>query len=488
MHLSNTTLDRLPIAKPNYDRSTIRPGIVHLGVGAFHRAHQAVYVDSLLARSPDWGIVGASLRNPAMAEALNPQDGLYTVIEKSGAAPQYRAIGSILGVLVAGTEREKLLTLMSDPGTRVVSLTITEKGYCHDPATGHLNPDHPDIRADLVTPQAPVSAPGLIVEALRRRRDAGHGAFSVLSCDNLPSNGKLCRGVVIGLADLIEPSLARWIERNATFPGTMVDRIVPATTEADRIQMQHDTGLHDTWPVVTEPFSQWVIEDDFCAGRPSFEDAGAQMVADVEPFETMKLRLLNGSHSTLAYLGSLKGYETVARAMEDPTLATFVTELMREELAPMLNMPKEVDLAGYQQALLQRFRNPGLKHRLIQIASDGSQKLPQRIIAPIRERLQDGLPIDRLATCVAAWIHFISARNNDDFCFPLNDPLADQLRDLATGVGSQPHAQVAAILGMESVFGADLAGSKTLHDAVLDALIRVQQNGNLMGAGNNEPA
>ena len=472
MELNAETLHSLPIAKPAYDRSAIRPGIVHLGIGAFHRGHQAVYVDDLLAHEPAWGIIGASLRRASTADALNPQNGLYTLIEKSEGSPRYRVVGSVLGVLNASAEREKLLQRMAEPDTRIVSLTITEKGYCHDPASGQLNPDHPDIRADLSTPTAPVSAPGVIVEALGRRRDAGCGPFTVLSCDNLPSNGRICRDVVLALAQLRAPALARWIEDTVTFPGTMVDRIVPATTDEDRAVLLGETGLNDSWPVVTEPFSQWVIEDNFCAGRPTFEEVGIQMAADVEPFETMKLRLLNGSHSALAYLGSLAGHQTVAQAMHDQNLASFVADLMREEVAPTLDMPAGIDLGAYQAALLQRFRNPGLHHKLSQIASDGSQKLPQRILNPIRERLRDGLPIRRLATCVAAWIAFISDCDDGEFRFELNDPLAGPLRQLLVSSGSEPHELVKALLATGSIFGSDLAGSAAFSDEVLRRLKR----------------
>jgi len=467
MELNTETLARVAIRKPDYDRSKIRPGIVHLGIGAFHRAHQAVYIDELLARQPEWGIIGASLRSAATAEALTPQDCLYTLIEQAEVGPEYRVVGSVMDVLVAGFEREALLQVMSRPDIRIVSLTVTEKGYCHDPATGRLNRDHPDIRADIVTPLNPVSAPGFIVEALRRRRGAGCGPFTVLSCDNLPSNGQLCRRVVVELATLTDPGLAAWIEDNATFPGTMVDRIVPATTDEDRALLLTETGLNDSWPVVTEPYSQWVIEDNFCAGRPAFEDVGVQMVVDVQPFETMKLRLLNGSHSALAYLGSMAGHETVAQAMQDPDLASFVRDLMREEIAPTLDMPEGVDLDAYQAALLQRFRNPGLRHKLLQIASDGSQKLPQRLLNPIRERLNDGLPAKRLATCVAAWMTFVSIRDERGYRFKLNDPLAEPIRQLVADCGGDPNSLIKALLAFEMVFGTDLARSETFSGQLL---------------------
>jgi fructuronate reductase len=466
MKLNCETLNKVQFDKPDYDRDKVRAGIVHLGIGAFHRAHQAVYIDDILAREPDWGIIGASLRSPATAKALTPQNGLYTLIEKGEGSSRYRVIGSVLEILVARDMRENLLNKMAHPDTRIVSLTITEKGYCHDPASGQLNTDHPDIKADISAPRSPVSAPGIIVEALSRRREAGRGPFTVLSCDNLPTNGRICRNVVLALADFTDRPLVRWIEENVTFPGTMVDRIVPATTDDDRELLRTKAGLTDNWPVVTEPFSQWVIEDHFCAGRPNLEEAGVQMVTDVEPFETMKLRLLNGCHSTLAYLGSLAGHRTVAQAIRDRKLASFIKDLMREEIAPTLDMPENIDLGAYQAALLSRFRNTGLQHKLFQIASDGSQKLPQRLLNPIRERLRDDLPIHRLAKCVASWIAFISARSDGEFCFELDDPMAGCLRRLIIDTGSAPQDLVRTILAIESIFGPELLESETFAKEV----------------------
>jgi len=290
-----------------YDRAAVTPGIVHLGIGAFHRAHMAAYIDDLLARDPRWGIIGASLRRPDTRDALAPQDFLYTLAVRDASGMTTRVIGSVLDILDANTQRAELLALMADPRIRIVSLTVTEKGYCHDPATGALDPSHPDIVHDLAHPEAPVSAPGLIVRAIELRREAGLAPFTVLSCDNLPANGETTRRIVAGFAARRSADLAAYVEANIAFPSTMVDRIVPATTDADRATVRDATGRDDAWPIVTEPFTQWVIEDRFASGRPAFELAGAELVDDVEPFERMKLRMLNGSHSTLAYLGYLAG-------------------------------------------------------------------------------------------------------------------------------------------------------------------------------------
>lgn len=312
--LSDATLSAAPpaIARPLYDRARVTPGIVHLGIGAFHRAHQAVVIDDRLnAGETSWGIVGASLRSSDTREALQPQDGLYTLAVRSAAPPQYRVIGSISDVLVAPEDPEALLARLADPAIRIVSLTVTEKGYCHDPATGTLNEDHPDVRHDL-SAALPRSAPGYLVEALARRRKAGVKPFTVLCCDNLPSNGATVKRVLARFARLRDPDLGAFLTDELACPSTMVDRIVPATTDENRAEVSTALGLQDAWPVMAEPFWQWVVEDDFPTGRPDLAASGVELVRDVAPYELMKLRLLNGSHSTLAYLGYLSGRETIA--------------------------------------------------------------------------------------------------------------------------------------------------------------------------------
>ncbi len=404
-----------------YDRSAVTPGIVHLGIGAFHRAHMAVYVDDLLGTDPTWGIIGASLRRPDTRDALAPQDFLYTLAVRGGAGTTTRVIGSILDVLDARTQRDALLATMADPRIRIISLTVTEKGYCHDPATRKLDARHPDIVHDLATPSAPVSAPGLLVRALEMRRRAGVAPFTVLCCDNLPANGETTASVVTGFAALRDPDLAAYIEQNVAFPSTMVDRIVPATSEDDRKFIFQATGLWDAWPVVTEPFTQWVIEDRFPGGRPAFETVGAELMSDVKPFELMKLRMLNGSHSTIAYLGYLAGYQFVNEAIADPAFRALVHGLMSEEVMPTL--PAGVgDVAAYRDALLERFANPALKHRTWQIAMDGSQKLPQRLLGTIRDRLGRNLPVTRAALGVAAWMRYVTGIGEGGDAIEVKDP------------------------------------------------------------------
>ena len=402
MRLSDGTLAGLPadVDRPRYARPEVTPGIVHLGIGAFHRAHQAVYVDDALAAGErDWGIVAASLRSPETRDALGPQDGLYTLAVRSAAGESLRVMGSVLDVRVAPEDPDGLIAAMTDPRVRIVTLTVTEKGYCHDPATGTLNEDHPGIRADLARPQRPGTAPGFLAEALRRRRAAGTAPFTVLTCDNLPANGTTVRRVVSRYAALLDRDLGAYVADRVAFPATMVDRIVPATTPTDTAAIAARLGVADAWPVIAEPFSQWVIEDRFPQGRPAFEAYGAELVADVAPYETMKLRLLNGSHSTLAYLGYLAGYETIADTMADTSFRRLVRGLMDEETGPTLDLPPGADVGRYKDALIARFANPALRHRTWQIAMDGSQKLPQRLLAATaRDRLAAGRRLGPIAS------------------------------------------------------------------------------------------
>ena len=477
--LATATLDRLPrgVLRPTYDRSAAATGIVHLGIGAFHRAHQAVMTDAVLAQGDRrWGILGASLRSPETREALAPQDGLYTVAVRDQQGERLQVVGSVGTLIVAPEDPQALLAAMSSPSVRIVSLTVTEKGYCHAPATGALDERHPDIVHDLAHPEAARSAPGLIVEALRRRRAAGVPAFTALCCDNLPHNGATLKRVLVRLAGLRDADLGRFVEDELRCPSTMVDRIVPATTDADRESIAATLGLQDAWPVITEPFSQWVIEDDFAAGRPAWDEAGATFVSDVAPFELAKLRLLNGSHSTLAYLGSLAGHETVADTMAAPGFAALVRDLMLEEVAPTLPVVPGLDLHCYAASLVARFRNPSLRHRTSQIAMDGSQKLPQRLLGTIRDRLAAGAGFERLALGVAAWMRFATGRDEAGRSIDLRDPLADDLQRRTAGL-HHPAALVDALLGLHSVFAADLPAEPRFRTVVETALRELLEKG-----------
>jgi len=468
--LSLKTLAGLPaqVARPRYDVSAVRVGVVHLGVGAFHRAHQAVYLDDRLAAGEtDWAICGASLRSPETSRALDPQDGLYALSVRSEAGEDLRVVGALRRLVGAG---EALLAAMCDPAVRIVTLTVTEKGYCHDPARRQLDEDHADIRQDLVNPHAPRSALGILVEALARRRAVATAPFTIVSCDNLPSNGETARAVVARLAQMRDADLGLWVEGEVAFPSTMVDRIAPATTDEDRARIAARLGVEDAWPVVTEPFTQWVIEDRFPAGRPRLEDSGATLVGDVAPFELAKLRLLNGAHSTLAYLGYLSGYETVAEAMADADLARLVEQLMIEEAAPTLDARATGDLRPYIARLLARFRNPALRHRTWQIAMDGSQKLPQRLLATARTRIAAGQPIDRIALGVAAWMRYVVGRDEQGRAIDVRDPLAARLKTIADREGLQAQRLAPALINVGEVFGDDLVGDPRFLGPVTSAL------------------
>lgn len=432
-------------------------GIVHLGLGAFFRAHAALYLaEAMAASGGDWGVVGVSLRSPAARDALAPQGGVYSAVERGPQGETRRLVETVQQVLVAPEDPAAVLDRMADPATRIVSLTVTEKGYCHDPATGRLNLDHPDIRHDLARP-TPVSAPGFIVRALARRRAAGLRPFTVLSCDNLPANGRVTRGVVLDLARALDPTLADWIEVEGRFPSTMVDRIVPATTQPDIDRLAAEAGEHDAAPVFHEPFRQWVIEDDFFDDdRPDLAAAGAEMVADVTAHETMKLRLLNGAHSVLAYLGYLAGHETIADTVADPAFAGFVRRLWAEEIIPATPAPAGVNLTTYAEALAARFANPAIRHRTWQIAMDGSQKLPQRLLATLAANAAAGRPSPRLVLGVAAWMRYVGGVDERGAPIDVRDPLAARLRALHDS-GDSAAGPVAALLSERAIFSAAMA-------------------------------
>jgi fructuronate reductase len=478
--LSAATLSRVPsgVATPRYDRTTLRPRIVHFGLGAFFRAHGALYTEDVLhVRGGDWGIVGVSLQRPDQRDRLAPQDGLYTALQRDGSGTQARVVGSVLSVLVAPEDPAEVVSLLAAPSTSIASLTVTEKGYCHNPATGRLDPSHPDIVYDRAHPDAPRSAVGFIVAGLAARREAGLAPFIVVTCDNLPSNGRLLARLVRDFAALRDNALADWIATKVAFPSTMVDRIVPAMTAADPRDARAATGLLDAAPVSHEPFRQWVIEDRFGnAERPQWELAGAQIVADVAPFEHMKLRLLNGAHSALAYLGYLAGHETIFDAVSDPVLNGFVRRLW-DEIVPMVPPPPDTDLRHYTESLLARFANPTVRHRTWQIAMDGSQKLPQRLLGTIRERLHAGLPIPSLALTVAAWIRYVGGVDEAGQPIDVRDPLAVQLRALATGENA-----VRNVLTVQSIFGTDLPANTAFTTPVTEAYRRLRHHGVLMAA------
>ncbi|MCY0096320.1 mannitol dehydrogenase family protein [Hoeflea ulvae] len=445
------------------DRPKPKSGIVHLGLGAFFRAFGAIYIDDAVRVSGgDWGIVGVSLQSPGTRDKLAPQDFVYTTVSQDpDGGETFRRIEILETVLVAPEDPDAVLARMTDPAIRIVTLTVTEKGYCHDPASGRLNFSHPDIEHDL-THAKPRTAIGYLVRALQRRRDAGDPPFTVLTCDNLPENGKLVRGVVLDFARALDPELAGWIETEGRFPSTMVDRITPATKPEDVERLAQKIGIRDEAPVLCEPFRQWVVEDDFvpaydgAEAYPDLAAAGVEMVADVTPFEHMKLRMLNGTHSSLAYLGYLAGHETIAETVADPVFAGFAKRLWQEEIMPSFSPPEGVNLADYADALFKRYSNPAIRHRTWQIAMDGSQKLPQRILGTIADNLAAGRASPGLMLAVAAWMRYVGGVDEKGQSIEVKDPLAGRLRGLSDAAET-PAEKVAALLSVREIFSAELA-------------------------------
>ncbi|MFN3613492.1 MAG: mannitol dehydrogenase family protein [Rubrimonas sp.] len=446
-----------------------KPGVVHLGLGAFFRAHGAVYLQDVMAREGgDWGVIGVSLQRPDQRDRLKPQDCVYTAVEKRPDGDAPRVIDCVVDVLVAPENPGAVVAAMADPAIRIVTLTVTEKGYCHIPATGRLNREHPGVVHDLAHPDAPVTAPGFLVAALARRRAAGLRPFTVLCCDNLPSNGHVVRGLTLELAAARDQGLADWIAAEGAFPCTMVDRIVPATRPEDTAALEAAAGWSDAAPVVHEPFRQWVIEDRFVDGaRPDFAAVGARFTDDVAAFEHMKLRMLNGAHSSLAYLGHIAGVETIHGAVSDPVLAGFVRGFWAEEVIPTLATPPGADLPAYADALFDRFANPAIRHLTWQIAMDGSQKLPQRLMGTARDLLAANRPLPRLALAVAGWMAYVGGKDEAGRPIDVRDPLAERLRALSAG--KAPAERVANLLTVREIFGDDLPADPRFASAVAEA-------------------
>lgn len=453
------------IRAPAYDRARMRTGIVHFGPGAFHRVHQACYIDAALAVDLRWGICEVSLQSPGVRDALLPQDGLYAlaVLDER---PDLRVIGSIKELLVASESPAEVLRRLADPATRLVTATITEKGYCLN-VEGHLDVAHPGIQHDLQRPREPRTFVGFLVEGLRQRREAGIEPPNVLSCDNLADNGKRLRRAAVEFARRQDANLAGWIEAEVPFPCSMVDSITPATDDTLRSDVAHRLGVSDRWPVQRESFSQWIIEDAMRGPMPDWSSLGVVITNDIAGFERAKLRLLNGAHSSLAYLGSLAGHTTVAEAMNDATLASFVRTLMDEDIRPTLQAPRGLDLRQYTETILQRFRNPAIRHLLAQIAWDGSQKLPIRLLGTLADALAAGRPVDRLCMPLAAWFHFIRRKTLRDE--RAVDPLAEKLHCIAAACNGDAAHDVRLFLSLREVFPADLAGNLNVATSLASA-------------------
>jgi fructuronate reductase len=473
--LSLATLDRIaPAVRPQYDPAQVGAGIVHLGLGAFSRAHLAVYTDDVLAADGGaWGVCGVSQRTSAVPDQLGPQDGLYSVLER-GDHTGIRVIGSVRETLFAGADPAVLTARLADPNTHIISLTVTEKGYRHDPGSGRLRAGDPQLRADAEG-RPPRTVVGRVVAGLAARRANGAGGITVLCCDNLPHNGRVVRGLVTEFAAWrdarVGGDLADWVDRHVTFPSTMVDRIVPATRRSDCDDASRLLGVADAGTVVAEPFRQWVIEDTFAAGRPRWEHAGAIMTDDVTAYEVLKLRLLNGAHSALAYLGALAGHDFIWQAATDPVLAVVADRLMAEDAAPTVMAPGGTDIAAYRDQVLTRFANPAIGHRVDQVAMDGSQKLPQRLLDTARARLAAGAEPTWVCLAVAGWMRYVMACGPD-----LDDPMAAELTAAVGGV-DDPRQVAHALLRIESVFGSDLAASPVFAERVVDWLAQLVSRG-----------
>lgn len=444
------------VQRPDYDRHALKTRIVHVGFGAFHRAHQALLIDRVLNKlGGDWGICEISLFNgDKLMQDLRQQDHLFTVLEKGSAGNQARVIGAVKACMNARLDgMEAIIEKFCEPQVAIVSLTVTEKGYCIDPASGKLDTANARIIHDLASPQTPHSVPGILVEALNRRRDRGLSPFTVLSCDNIPDNGHLVRQAVLGMAAHRSAELAEWIAREVTFPSTMVDRIVPAATEESLQEIADILGVQDPCAIAAEPFIQWVVEDNFVAGRPLWESVGVEMVNDVMPYEQMKLRMLNGSHSFLSYLGYLAGYPHISDCMADAHFALATKRLMLEEQAMTLNI-HGVDLNQYAASLLERFANPALKHRTWQIAMDGSQKLPQRWLESVRWHLANGSTWSCLALGIAGWMRYVSGLDEQGQAIDVRDPLQGKIQRLVSD--SSENERISALLSLREIFGDDL--------------------------------
>jgi fructuronate reductase len=469
------------VRQPSFDRRRLRTGIVHLGLGAFARAHfAAVNDDALDAGSAlEWGLHGVSLRHAEVRDALVPQQGLYTLSLRDAAGSRVRVVGSVVSCAVAPEDPQAVVNAIAHADTRIVSLTVTEKGYSHDPATRALNFTHADIAHDLVDAVAPRSAVGFIVRGLQARFTHRGGPLTLMSLDNLPANGHTLRGLVLAFAERVNDGLAHWIERECTFPNSMVDRIVPRTTEADFAAAREALGACDRAAVVAEPFLAWAVEDRFAAGRPDWRAGGAQFVEHAEPFERLKLRLLNGAHSAIAYLGMQAGWATVDEAIAQPALARFIDALLRDEVAPTVaqELPG-VDLAAYRAQLLRRFANPALAHRCAQIAMDGSQKLPQRLLGTVRDRLAVAAPIDHLALALAAWLTHLRGHDEAGQRYAIDDPLAPELTALHARAAARdtPAQRAAEFTRFAPVFG-DLANEPRLVAALAHALEALRDQG-----------
>jgi mannitol 2-dehydrogenase len=465
------------VGLPTYDRAAVRIGIVHFGVGGFHRAHQAMYVDRLMndGLALDWGICGVGVMpsDRAMAEALTPQDGLYTLVVKHAEGHlEPRVIGSIVEFVYAPETPDRVLDVLCAATTRVVSLTITEGGYNFNQATHEFIADDPAIAADLAPGAVPRTVFGYVIEALDRRRRAGIPPFTVMSCDNIQANGHIARQMFTSFARLKNPELAAWMDGQVRFPNSMVDRITPVTTAADREQLRERFGVEDNWPVVCEPFSQWVLEDDFTLGRPPLERAGVQLVPDVEPYELMKLRLLNAGHQAIAYFGYLLGHRYVHEAATDARLTAFALAYMDREATPTLRPVPGVDLDAYKQELIERFSNAEIRDTVARLCAESSDRIPKWVLPVLRHNLASGGPISHTTAIVASWARYAEGFDENGQPIEIVDRLAGEVSEAARRYAEDPYA----LIGMAQLFG-DLAENEVFRAEYLRISTSIHTDG-----------
>ncbi|MBM1169452.1 mannitol dehydrogenase family protein [Microvirga arabica] len=462
------------IAKPGYERAQLQAGILHIGVGNFHRAHQAVYLDDLFnaGRDRDWALIGAGIRpnDKAMRQALESQDWLTTVVELEPGANHARVTGAMVDFVPVEDDGRAIIAALDDPALRILSLTVTEGGYCIDPATGAFNPKHPDILHDAAHLHAPRSVFGVILAALKRRRDAELAPFTVMSCDNLPHNGRVAQEAVAGLASRIDPALAAYVREQVAFPNSMVDRITPATTDRERAALTERFGIRDNWPVFCEPFRQWVLEDHFPAGRPALEEVGVTFTPHVAAYELMKLRILNGGHAAIAYPAGLLGIHFVHEAMQDPLVRGFLDKLEAEEIIPCVPPVPGVDLQDYYRLIARRFSNPDVGDTIPRLAQDGSNRQPKFILPSTRDRLKAGGDVPGLALVSALWCRSCVGLDDQGRPVALDDPNAGRLQPAALAA----REDASAFLNLTDIFG-DLSGNpvfRSRFEAALSGLWR----------------
>jgi len=475
--LDATTLSSLAVPVPQYDRSTVTAGIVHFGVGGFHRAHQAMYLDRLMDEglALDWGIcgVGVMASDARMRDAMRAQDCLYTLVVKDPEGGwQPKVIGSIVQYLYAPDDPEAVIEKMAHPETRIVSLTVTEGGYNFSPVTGEFDAQNPGVQADLQPGAVPATTFGLVTEALVRRRARGVPPFTVMSCDNIPGNGHMAQQVFGAFAELRDPELGRWVRQHVRFPNSMVDRITPVTTDEDRAEVAERFGIEDAWPVVCEPFTQWVLEDSFSVGRPPLEQAGVQLVADVEPYELMKLRLLNASHQALCYFGYLAGFRLVHEVARDPLFATFLLDYMDREATPTLPPVPGIDLDAYKHQLLERFSNDAVRDTVARLCAESSDRIPKWLLPVVRSNLEAGREIRLSAAIVASWARYAEGVDEQGAPITVVDRLAEQLTSVARRQREDPLAFVAD----RTLFG-DLVDDPRFTEAYQQTLTSLHERG-----------